>query len=415
MRLRVGSPVWLSHEPQRLRRTYKQLRGRHNADVVIVGGGITGAGIAQAFAEARVNVALVESAFIGHGSTAASTALLMQETDQELTALQRRYGRMRATRIWELSRGAVRDFVATLRRLRIACDLEEREAVYYTVNREDVDDLHAEYRCRRQAGFAATWLDRAALLDATGILAAGAIRSHGDAQLDPYRACLGLLRAAASDGARIFERSEVRRVDASRSGVIVRTRGGAITAKYVVVATGYATPVFAPLAGRFQMKHTYVLATRPVSRHDRSRLGLPDLLLWDTERPYHYARWTRGHRLLLGGQDRPMLPPARRKQAFASNTTRLREYFEALLPALEDIETESAWEGLFATTPDGLPYIGAHRQYPRHLFALGYGGNGMTFGFLAARLLLDAVEGMGNSDLQLFAFNRLRDKRSKEI
>jgi glycine/D-amino acid oxidase-like deaminating enzyme len=130
MRLRVGSPVWLSHEPQRLRRTYKQLRGPHNADVVIVGGGITGAGIAQAFAEARVNVALVESAFIGHGSTAASTALLMQETDQELTALQRRYGRMRATRIWELSRGAVRDFVATLRRLRIACDLEERVAVY---------------------------------------------------------------------------------------------------------------------------------------------------------------------------------------------------------------------------------------------------------------------------------------------
>ena len=137
--------------------------------------------------------------------------------------------------------------------------------------------------------------------------------------------------------------------------------------------------------------------------------------MWDTERPYHYARWTRGHRLLLGGHDRPLLPPARRKQAFDSSTTRLREHFEALLPALKEIEIESAWEGLFATTPDGLPYIGAHRRYPRHLFALGYGGNGMTFGFLAARLLLDAVDGVENSDLQLFAFNRHRDKRSKKM
>ena len=72
------------------------------------------------------------------------------------------------------------------------------------------------------------------------------------------------------------------------------------------------------------------------------------------------------------------------------------------------MEIEYAWEGLFATTPDGLPYIGPHRRYPRHLFALGYGGNGMTFGFLAARLLLDAIQNVPNPDLQVFAFNRLR-------
>lgn len=276
------------------------------------------------------------------------------------------------------------------------------------MNPEKVEDLHTEYRRRREAGFGATWLDPAALFENTGITSERAIRSHGNAQLDPYRACIGLLRSAAADGARIFERSAVRRIDASRTGVVVRTRAGTIAATQVVIATGYATPAFAPLAGRFQMKHTYVLATRPVTRRERSQLGLRDLLLWDTERPYHYARWTRGHRLLLGGHDRSLLPAPRRKQAFDSNITRLRQYYETLLPALKDIETESAWEGLFAKTPDGLPYIGPHRRYPRHLFALGYGGNGMTFGFLAARLLLDAFRSVENSDLQLFAFNRLR-------
>ncbi len=57
-------------------------------------------------------------------------------------------------------------------------------------------------------------------------------------------------------------------------------------------------------------------------------------------------------------------------------------------------------------TPDSLPFIGPHRRYPHHLFALGYGGNGMTFGFLAARLLLEQWQGMVSEDHDLFAFGR---------
>ena len=84
----------------------------------------------------------------------------------------------------------------------------------------------------------------------------------------------------------------------------------------------------------------------------------------------------------------------------------MRRHFERLLPPLATIENDFAWEGLFATTPDGLPYIGAHEEYPRHLFALGYGGNGMTFGFLAAGLLLKWYRGERSSDHELFAFDR---------
>ena len=59
-------------------------------------------------------------------------------------------------------------------------------------------------------------------------------------------------------------------------------------------------------------------------------------------------------------------------------------------------------------TPDGLPYIGPHQRYPNHLFALGYGGNGMTFGFLAARMLLEQWQGVHSADHDLFAFGRHR-------
>ena len=87
---------------------------------------------------------------------------------------------------------------------------------------------------------------------------------------------------------------------------------------------------------------------------------------------------------------------------------RLARVFRDPVPVLSDIETEFAWEGLFAMTPDSLPYIGPHRHYPRQWFALGYGGNGMTFGFLAARVLVERWQGQVTRDHAFFEFGRVR-------
>jgi glycine/D-amino acid oxidase-like deaminating enzyme len=84
----------------------------------------------------------------------------------------------------------------------------------------------------------------------------------------------------------------------------------------------------------------------------------------------------------------------------------LDHHFTSIFPMIGDLKIECGWEGLFAVTPDGLPYIGPHPRYPRHLFALGYGGNGMTFAHLAARMLLEQVTGFDSPDHRLFAFNR---------
>jgi glycine/D-amino acid oxidase-like deaminating enzyme len=159
------------------------------------------------------------------------------------------------------------------------------------------------------------------------------------------------------------------------------------------------------------MYRTYVLATEPIDSVQRDGVGLSDVMVWDTERPYHYARWAPGHRLLLGGEDRLVQPGQRRGQQSKTAARDLRAYFEAKLPALAAVRTERVWEGLFAMTVDSLPYIGPHRRYPRHWFALGYGGNGMTFSFLAARLLLERWQGMKSRDHALFEFARLRNRR----
>ncbi len=376
---------------------------------------MTGALVAHAFASAGISTIVLDAGVVGRGSTAASSALLLQEPDMELLQLEGRYGARASRRIWQIGHESVRDLIALLRRLHIRCDLAKRDVVYYATNADEEARLHHEFRRRLRAGFEGEWLGAGELRRVTGIAGRGAIRTSGSAQFDPYRACVGVLRSAVREGAQLFERSEVRRVQAGRDRVRLHTAAGTVDARRVVIATGYATPRFRPLAGRFRLYRTYVLTTEPMGAAERRDLGLTDVMVWDAERPYHYARWTPEHRLLLGGGDRRIRAGQRRRAQFERATRELRDYFETQLPLLATIKTELAWEGVFATTPDSLPYIGPHRRYPGHWFALGYGGNGMTFGPLAARLLLERWQGRWQGgtyrDHDLFAFDRLSTNR----
>jgi glycine/D-amino acid oxidase-like deaminating enzyme len=403
-RLRLGRSYWLDAS----RRTGPRLgalRGTHQADVAIIGGGLTGCAAALLFARAGASVILVEADRIGRGSTAASTALLMQEPDVDLGDLAARYGSSTARRIWRCSAAAVTAMRRTLVSLE-APSAQSLPSIYYTRDPEQKAGLRHEAALRRRAGFRSRWLEPGAVRRLTGFDTVGAIRTDGNAQVNPYGACLTLADAARVAGARLCERSRVRRVVGSRDGVTVTLPDADIRADWAIIATGYATAQFKPLAGRFRMMNTYVVATPPLSASDRRAIGLGNVMLWDTDRPYHYLRWTPDHRLLFGGLDRPQVPRATRPAALRSRATGLMADLSALFPSLAHVTPAYAWEGLFANTPDGLPYIGAHRRYPRHLFALGYGGNGMTLGFLAAQMLVRLAAGTATEDDGLFGFGR---------
>ena len=129
-------------------------------------------------------------------------------------------------------------------------------------------------------------------------------------------------------------------------------------------------------------------------------------MAWDTDRPYHYLRWTGDGRLMLGGEDTRHRSPKRAGRRIAAAGARLRTYLGRIYPELADEVAEYAWEGLFAETPDGLPYVGEHSRYPRHLFALGYGGNGITFSLVAAEIIRDTLLGHQNPDSHIFTFDR---------
>jgi glycine/D-amino acid oxidase-like deaminating enzyme len=79
--------------------------------------------------------------------------------------------------------------------------------------------------------------------------------------------------------------------------------------------------------------------------------------------------------------------------------------FGRLFPDLQ-LEVAYAWAGTFGETRDGLAYIGFHPRFPHAYFALGYGGNGITFSLIAAEIIRDSFLGRTNRDAHLFRFGR---------
>jgi glycine/D-amino acid oxidase-like deaminating enzyme len=410
-RLRHGSPVWLD-QGDPIRR-FPSHRGHLDVDVVIIGGGITGSICAYLFSEAGLDVALVESRRVARGSTVASTALLMQEPDRDFADLAQRFGRSAARQIWLSLGRATRELARTIRALKLDCDLQVRDSVYFTRDLRKLAGLRAEFDARKAAGVRCRWLSAEALHRFTGITAPGGIATPGNAEMNPLRACHGFLAAAVDRGARVFERSPAGKVTTSRQGVTVQTGRGVIAARVVVIATGYARPRFERRLGRVTLKDTYVIATRRLPLRLRRQIPAFNAMAWDTDRPYHYLRWTQDGRLLVGGGDTNHRAVKGSRARIARARVRLRSYLAEIYPALAAERPAYSWEGLFAETPDGLPYIGTHSRYPRHLFALGYGGNGMTASYLAAKLLLEKYRALdapaaGSRRRELFAFNRGR-------
>ncbi len=128
----------------------------------------------------------------------------------------------------------------TIRLLKIDCDLRACDSVYYTLEPKEVAALRKEFRPRKRARLPGRWLSAASLYRMTGMTAQAAIATPGNAEVNPIRVCHGFLSAAVARGAKVFERSPARRIESSKHGVLVRTPGGTIEAKVVVIATGYA-------------------------------------------------------------------------------------------------------------------------------------------------------------------------------
>jgi glycine/D-amino acid oxidase-like deaminating enzyme len=401
-------PFWLDRFPKSRRPSFPTYRGESTADVVIIGGGLTGAACALSFATAGVKVLVLDAARVGGGTTARAAGFVREDADASFQETAAAHGLRAARLLWQSMRRASLDFSAALRRQQIRCDLTAADLLVLAGRHVDaVRQLRKEYQARRDAGLEYTWMTASALQRASAIDGAGgAIRVHG-AVLDPYRACVGLIASAARRGALVFEGTDVTRIRAGRKQVEVATSRGRITARAVLVATAAPLPDLRALRRHLKPLHSYAVVTEPLPSMVRRELGTRTASLRDTATPPHFLRWLKDDRVLFTGADQPAVPDRMRQKVLVQRTGQLMYELSTLYPAISGARPEWAWDFEQYETVDELPYIGTHRNFPRHLFALGHGRHGLGVAWLAARLLLRAFHGAPAKGDELFGFARI--------
>ena len=89
-------------------------------------------------------------------------------------------------------------------------------------------------------------------------------------------------------------------------------------------------------------------------------------------------------------------------------TGQLMYELSVLYPDISGLAPSHGWEAGYGRTGDGLPYIGPHRNFPRHLFAFGCGSHAVTDAYLASRILLRHYQEAADDTDEVFGFHTAR-------
>jgi glycine/D-amino acid oxidase-like deaminating enzyme len=405
MRTRYGVSPWIENVPGPRRPDYPRARGQFAADVVILGGGLTGCATAHAAAASGLKTILVEAERIGQAGAGRSAGLLLPDPGPSFRDVTSSQGLRLARRIFEAWRLASLDAAAQMRRLKIGCRLQPLGSLL-VASAADEARLKKEHLAREEAGLAAPWLTATPIKALTGLDAAAGIRLKDGFAFDPYAACIGVAAAAAKSGGTLFERTPVKTVQVRQKSVVIVCEGGTIEAKTVVVATGSASSEYKPLRRHFTQREAYLALTEPVPASVRKQLGQGDATIEDLQTPRHRLLWTHGGRLLIGGGDQAPAPPRLLDTVLVQRTGQLMYELLLMHPAIAGLRPDFGWNLSYAETADRLMFIGPHRNYPRHLFALGSSGDSLTGAFLAARILTRALHGASEPGDDVLAWGK---------
>ncbi|MEI7874933.1 MAG: FAD-binding oxidoreductase, partial [Alphaproteobacteria bacterium] len=228
------------------------------------------------------------------------------------------------------------------------------------------------------------------------------ILSPGSADADPLCLSHALVAVAVARGASIFD-AEAVSYDSTARGVLVGLDSGLwIEAERVVLATGYVMPDFLK-TDLHTTASSWAIATPPQTPDALWRDGV---LIWEASEKYLYARTTADNRIIIGGEDdNEIVDPTKRDELMPKKAAAILDKLKVLYPKA-NATADFVWSGAFGETTDGLPLIGQVPGHPRLFAAYGYGGNGITFSFLASRMIGQMIAGRHEPWFQHFAVDR---------
>ncbi|MEO0903391.1 MAG: FAD-binding oxidoreductase, partial [Pseudomonadota bacterium] len=362
------------------------LRGQITTDVCIVGAGYTGLSAARHLAAKGMDVVVLDAHRAGFGASGRNGGQVCSGYDHNQTLLTKKLGAPRAKQLWALAEEAKAD-------LRNLCADHIPEACYkpgvmhgtYTAqeaadDQAEVELLATEYDytdarvCRpdEMAEIVKSPQYHSGLLD------------KGAGHIHPLRYVLGLARLAEAAGARIFERSEVHRIDKGDPAAVA-TGKGRVTARFVLLAgNGYLPNLERKVAARVMPLNSFIGATEPLGDRAETVMG-QDIAVHDSKWVANYFRLSDDKRLLFGGRPSYAL-------GFPDNVADLmKQRIVNIFPQLADVKVDYAWGGTLGVTIPRMPAL--IRVAPNILSAGGYSGHGVALSGLAGKVMAEAITG----------------------
>lgn len=401
-----GTQYWAERTALSRRRSYPVLRGQHTADVVVIGGGLTGATAAYVFANAGLSVVLVEASRLASGTTAGSLGVILPQPDAAFRSVESAAGLRVARTAWKTSRRSALEFASALRKLEIKCDLAPAPLVVNARTPDHAQQLRRDQAARKAASIEAPWLSATAVASDIGTESHGAIRLRDGFVYDPVRAALGLAAAAEAKGAKVFERSTVKRTRFTRKDADVVLATGTIRTRNVFVATGDPGRLFGQLRRHVRDEVGFVVVTEPLSAAMRRETGRRASVLTEAGEAPCWLRWLPDDRALFAGGLAKAAGSRQVDKAIVARTAELMYELSVRYPAISGLPAHWGWAVPVISTSDGLPWIGPHRNYPFHFFAMAFGWHGDGLAWLAAKAALRSFSGDPTSEDKAFVFVR---------
>lgn len=400
MDIRSNEPYWLVNNG--ILNAYPSLRKDMVCDVLIVGGGITGALMAHACMAEGFDTVLIDKREIANGSTSATTSMLQYEIDVPLYQLEKLIGEVGAVASYKACRDSIWELQKISKEIKSDSGFNPKNSLYFAGNGKDAKWLKLEFEKRLKAGFEVKWLDKKEIQSDYGLQSEGGILSTDGASVDAFKLAHELLSFNQKKGLQVFDKTELKKVKYLKDEVLVETdTNSKIRAKKVIYCTGYESVKLIP-EKIVKLKSTYAIVSE---RMNGATSAIYDTLFWNTDNPYLYMRSTGDHRLLVGGEDENFKNPVLRDALLNRKEEKLQKSIKRLMPHIEFI-TDFAWCGTFGETKDGLPYIGPHPKFPNSYFCLGFGGNGITFSVIGANMIAGMLKNEIDPLAYFFRFGR---------
>lgn len=369
--------------------------GRKAVDLVIIGGGYTGASTALHAAECGLRVCLLESDEIGHGGSGRNVGLVNAGQWLLPSSIESRLG-IEEGRKFNAALATSPDLVFSLiEKYDIACTAVRNGTLYCANSIAALGKLKTRQQEYGQMGYEVEVIDDDEIAKRTGSEAFhGALFDPRAGTINPLAFCRGLARAAASLGADVHEKSRVKSVEKEGSVWIVKTDRGSVKANSLVLATnGYHRSVGGIHSPSYLPMIFFQMATEPLSS-EQLELILPRREgCWDNALIMTSFRRDADGRLIIGsiGDLNHFGAKAHRDWA--------RRKLTSIYPQLGDVSLNHAWSGRIAVTTDRTPKIERFGETGWSVF--GYSGRGIGTGAYFGKCLAAVIAGSSHDVLPL--------------